>query len=141
MRKVTLLFFIFFTALGYAQNIELNGTISAENNQIKNVADPTEIQDVATKNYTYSKEESNALIANLQAQVNNLSQDTSSNGKYQVTNYGAAAGDNWSLYRYIAVLNTQTGVIKAYSWTYIDGTLDDYGWVEQNNAGVTTFTH
>jgi len=139
MRKVTLLFFIFFTALGYAQNIELNGTISAENNQIKNVADPTEIQDVATKNYTYSKEESNALIANLQDQVNNLSQDTSSNGKYQVTNYGAVSSEFTYLYRYIAVLNTQTGVIKNYYWGYVDVSGD--GWVEQYNGGVTTFTH
>ena len=32
-------------------NILLNGTVSAENNQIKNVADPTNAQDVATKNY------------------------------------------------------------------------------------------
>ena len=136
MRKVTLLFFIFFTALGYAQNIELNGTISAENNQIKNVADPTEIQDVATKNYTYSKEESNALIANLQAQVNNLSQDTSSNGKYQVTSFVLSSSN-----RSISVLNTQTGVIKDYRWAYVSGTINAYGWVEQDNAGVTTFTH
>ena len=32
-------------------DILLNGTVSAENNQIKNVADPTNAQDVATKNY------------------------------------------------------------------------------------------
>lgn len=33
------------------QDIKLNGTTSAENNQIKNVAQPTEDQDVATKKY------------------------------------------------------------------------------------------
>jgi uncharacterized protein (TIGR02145 family) len=32
-------------------DILLNGTVSAENNQIKNVADPTDDQDAATKNY------------------------------------------------------------------------------------------
>ncbi len=32
-------------------DILLNGTVSAEDNQIKNVADPTDAQDVATKNY------------------------------------------------------------------------------------------
>ena len=32
-------------------DILLNGTVSAESNQIKNVADPTDSQDVATKNY------------------------------------------------------------------------------------------
>ena len=42
---------ILFTALSYAQDIELNGTISAQSNQIKNVADPTENQDAATKMY------------------------------------------------------------------------------------------
>ena len=40
-----------FTVLSYAQGIELNGTVSAENNQIKNVADPTEAQDAVTKAY------------------------------------------------------------------------------------------
>ena len=42
---------IFFTQFANSQDIKLNGTISAENNQIKNVADPTVSQDVATKNY------------------------------------------------------------------------------------------
>ena len=32
-------------------DIILNGTVSAKNNQIKNVADPTDSQDAATKNY------------------------------------------------------------------------------------------
>ena len=35
-------------------DILLNGTVSAENNQIKNVADPTDDQDVATKSYVDS---------------------------------------------------------------------------------------
>ncbi len=35
-------------------DILLNGTVSAENNQIKNVADPTLAQDVATKSYVDS---------------------------------------------------------------------------------------
>ena len=37
--------------VGSSADILLNGTVSAENNQIKNVADPTNAQDVATKNY------------------------------------------------------------------------------------------
>jgi hypothetical protein len=37
-----------------AYGILLNGTVSAENNQIKNVADPTEAQDVTTKSYVDS---------------------------------------------------------------------------------------
>ena len=35
-------------------DILLNGTVSSENNQIKNVADPTHAQDVATKSYVDS---------------------------------------------------------------------------------------
>ena len=41
MKKITLIALMLFTALGYAQGIELNGTISAEDNQIKNLQDPT----------------------------------------------------------------------------------------------------
>ena len=52
------------------------GSVLAQNNsasdqQIKNLQDPTEAQDAATKNYTYSKAEVNALIANLQSQIDN----------------------------------------------------------------------
>jgi len=59
MKKITLIVLMLFTVLSYAQDIELNGTVSAENNQIKNVADPTEAQDAVTKVYT------DGLIANL----------------------------------------------------------------------------
>ena len=44
-------------------DIILNGTVSAENNQIKNVADPTDNQDAVTKEYLLEK------IANLQDQI------------------------------------------------------------------------
>ena len=41
---------IFFAIIqGWAQEIKFNGSISAENNQIKNILDPTESQDAATK--------------------------------------------------------------------------------------------
>lgn len=55
----------FFTVLSYAQGIELNGTISAEENQIKNVADPTEAQDAVTLSVLLEK-----IIA-LQDQIDN----------------------------------------------------------------------
>ena len=52
MKKLLLLLLILFLIpFANAQDIKLNGTISAENNQIKNVANPTDAQDVATKNY------------------------------------------------------------------------------------------
>ena len=40
---------VFIAQFVNSQDIKLNGTISAENNQIKNVADPTVAQDVAQK--------------------------------------------------------------------------------------------
>jgi len=59
-------------------DIILNGVVSAESNQIKNVADPTDAQDAVTKNYTYSKTEVDALIANLQQQINEMNQTITS---------------------------------------------------------------
>jgi hypothetical protein len=48
MKKLLLIFFI---VQAYSQDIELKGTISADNNQIKNIANPTDDQDAATKSY------------------------------------------------------------------------------------------
>ena len=55
-------------------DILLNGVVSAENNQIKNVADPTHAQDAATKAYIDS------LISDLQEQIDTL-QSTSDSAK------------------------------------------------------------
>ena len=66
MKKITLVVLMLFTALSYAQGgIELNGTISAENNQIKNVADPTDAQDAVTLSVLLEK------ITALQDQIDN----------------------------------------------------------------------
>jgi hypothetical protein len=55
---------ILFTPFSYAQDIKLSGIISAENNQIKNLADPTETQDAVTKGYLETQ------ITDLQNQIN-----------------------------------------------------------------------
>ena len=65
MKKITLIALMLFTALSYAQGIELNGTISAENNQIKNLQDPTEAQDAVTLSVLLEK------ISALQDQLDN----------------------------------------------------------------------
>lgn len=44
-------FLIFIVVSTYSQDIKLKGTISADNNQIKNVASPTDANDAATKSY------------------------------------------------------------------------------------------
>ena len=66
MKKLLLLLFILFLIpFANAQDIKLNGTTSAENNQIKNVADPTEAQDAVTLSVLLEK------ITALQDQIDN----------------------------------------------------------------------
>lgn len=92
MKKIIFLLTIF-PILAIGQDIQLNGTISAENNPIKNIANPTEAQDAATKNYVdtnlnsfsgsyddltdtptlYTQSEIDALISQLEQQVTALS--------------------------------------------------------------------
>ncbi len=65
MKKITLIVLMLFTVLSYAQDIELNRTISAEDNQIKNLQDPTEAQDAVTLSVLLEK------ISALQNQIDN----------------------------------------------------------------------
>ena len=44
-------FLIFIVVSTYSQDIKLKGTISADNNQIKNIASPTDANDAAIKSY------------------------------------------------------------------------------------------
>jgi uncharacterized protein (TIGR02145 family) len=68
------------SSVGANGDILLNGTISAENHQIKNVADPTDAQDAVTLAYINQLESSNEdlqeqvdnLETNLQAQIDEL---------------------------------------------------------------------
>ena len=69
-----------FTALSYAQGIELNGTISAQDNQIKDVAEPTETQDAVTKNYIdILIADLNSKIADLDSRIIDLEPDPATN--------------------------------------------------------------
>ena len=51
MNRFLLTLTLFISTLVQAQDIKLNGVISAEYNQIKNLANPTEIYDAVTKFY------------------------------------------------------------------------------------------
>ena len=104
-----------------AQDIKLNGTTSAENNQIKNVADPTDAQDAVTKNYAetqfYSQIEVDALIAsaveNLQSQIDDLDTDNSS---------GSITDQDGNTYDYLTYGVQVWTVENAEMVTYRDGT-------------------
>ena len=65
-----------FISISENEDILLNRTVSAENNQIKNVAEPTDAQDAATKNYVatqfYSQSQVDSIITSFQSQINNL---------------------------------------------------------------------
>ena len=83
---------------------------SANSQQIKNLQDPTEAQDAATKNYTYSKAEVNALIANLQSQIDN-------------TETTSVTDIDGNTYDYITYGTQVWTVDNAAMVTYRDGTL------------------
>ena len=86
MKKITLIVLMLFTVLSYAQDIELNGTVSAQNNQIKNVANPTEAQDAVTYSVLLEK------ITALQNQINYL-QDTANSNDDDGDGFSELAGD------------------------------------------------
>ena len=86
MKKITLIVLMLFTVLSYAQDIELNGTVSAQNNQIKNVANPTEAQDAVTFSVLLEK------ITALQNQINYL-QDTANSNDDDGDGFNELAGD------------------------------------------------
>lgn len=94
MKKLIYFLTIFpILVIGQDSDIKLNGTVSAENNQVKNLAEPTVAQDAATKNYVdtnlnsfsgsyndltdiptlYTQTEVDALLLELQQQITALS--------------------------------------------------------------------
>jgi len=83
MKKLLLFSALFLISFAQGQDIKLNGTVSAENNQIKNVVDPTDAQDAATKAYI------DAIISDLQNQINDLKplKDVDGNN-YEYIRYG-----------------------------------------------------
>jgi hypothetical protein len=74
MKKLLFLLALFLISFAHGQDIKLNGTTSAENNQIKNIADPTDAQDAVTKAYIESIENQlshlNEILQN-SGQINN----------------------------------------------------------------------
>ena len=76
MKKLILLLFIPLVSFSQNEDILLDGSVSVEGNQIKNVADPTDPQDATTKNYVdtqfYSQGQVDSIIASFQNQISDL---------------------------------------------------------------------
>lgn len=112
----------------YSADILLNGTVSAESNQIKNVADPINAQDVATKSYVdsninsfsgsyndltdtptmYTQAQVDALISNLQSQISDLK--------------GEVVDNEGNVYSSVQLGDQLWTTINAENTTYRDGT-------------------
>ncbi|MDA9126764.1 hypothetical protein N9J80_08315 [Flavobacteriaceae bacterium] len=107
MKKITLIVLMLFTVLSYAQSIELNGTISAQDNQIKNLQDPTEAQDAVTLSVLLEK------ISALQGQISALQATTGS---------GTVTDIDGNSYAFLTYGNQVWTVENAEMETYRDGT-------------------
>jgi hypothetical protein len=110
-------------------DILLNGTVSAENNKIKNVSDPTDAQDAATKSYVdgninsfsgsyndlsdtptmYTQAQVDALISNLQSQIDGLTtpQGTAAINHNNKSYSGVSCEGFWLGFKF-SVSDTQT---------------------------------
>ena len=104
---LTLTLALFTLPILNAQDIKLNGTTSAESNQIKNVADPTDNQDAGTKAYI------DALISDLQDQIAAMQASTGS---------GTVTDQDGNSYPYLTYGDQIWTVKNAEVVTYRDGT-------------------
>lgn len=104
---LTLTLALFTLPIAKAQDIKLNGTTSAENNQIKNIADPTDAQDAVTKDFLLEK------LSLLQDQIAAMQASTGS---------GTVTDQDGNSYPYLTYDDQIWTVKNAEVVTYRDGT-------------------
>ena len=108
MKKLLLLMLIT-PLIGFGQSSEiiLNGAVSVENNQIKNIAEPTDNNDAVTKDYLLD------MIASLQEQIDLLQ---------RLTGNGTLIDQEGNSYPYLTYGDQVWTVKNAEMVTYRDGT-------------------
>tara|TARA_Y100000991_G_scaffold462_1_gene342 strand:- start:1727 stop:3346 length:1620 start_codon:yes stop_codon:yes gene_type:complete len=90
------------SAFSQSPDILLNGTVSAENNQIKNVADPTDPADAVNKYYLLQVLDTTNIYGNLQNVLNagpNANLTLDSNNNQGVELIFSVDGDNHMIYK------------------------------------------
>ena len=92
----------------------LDGVVSAENNQIKNIADPTDAQDAVTKSYVES------LLSDYQSQIDNLQDQI--DALQASSGSGTVTDQDGNSYPYLTYGNQAWTVKNAEMVTYRDGT-------------------
>ena len=95
-------------------DILLNGIVSAENNQIKNVADPTDAQDAATKGFI------EGLLSDYQSQIDDLQDQI--DAIQASSGSGTVTDQDGNSYPYLTYGNQVWTVKNAEVVTYRDGT-------------------
>jgi uncharacterized protein (TIGR02145 family) len=129
MKKLILLLFIPIISFSQNEDILLNGSVSTEGNQIKNVADPTDDQDAVTLVFLMNKlSELQAQIDSLQSSENITDQDGNT---YNYLTYGdqvwTVENANMVTYRdgtpipqKLYGLGTEWESLTTGAWCYID---------------------
>jgi surface protein len=125
MKRILILLVTTFSLLGFSQDIKLNGTVSVENNQIKNVLEPTDGGDVVTKDYLISEiDKLKQEIDSLKLKLNDLDSDgdgvTNENDLCPSTISGRQVDENGC--QNPIYLDENGVTIKSYEWGEVGDT-------------------
>tara|TARA_B110000967_G_scaffold124231_1_gene126911 strand:- start:1354 stop:2184 length:831 start_codon:yes stop_codon:yes gene_type:complete len=107
----TLALALFVMTFAKAQDIKLNGSVSTEDNQIKNVADPTDAQDAVTKNYVDSN------INSFGGSYNDLTDSPTSSSAFQLPKLTTDQRDAINASLGMMIYNTDVNEFQGFQYT------------------------
>ncbi len=126
--NITLVLFVM--PLSKAQDIKLNGSVSAENNQIKNVADPTDAQDAVTKKYVDSN------LNSFSGSYDDLTDSPTSSSAFQLPKLTTAQRDAIIVSTGMMIYNTDVNEFQGFQYTEIQNPAEiDQQHLTINNGG------